>query len=204
MHSSPIHPSPCKIPLGNKIITMQNPSWQQDHPDLQHLFRQLSIIEYLRPSSPNHLDNIALVSHGTNMKATKVGRALSPSSMRLAAKLRVGYVSLSIVRDPCIFISISISTTYKGTNMLGYNQSHPSNTIHQTDHMAPMLSSTQHFFISISTISISTTYKGTNMLGYNQSHPSNTIHQTDHMAPMLSSTQHFFKSRNCLLTINAH
>jgi hypothetical protein len=41
-----------------------------------------------------------------------------------------------------------ISTTYKGINMLGYNQSRPSNTPNQTDLGSPMLSTTQHIFKS--------------------------------------------------------
>jgi hypothetical protein len=55
------------------------------------------------------------------------------------------YRALIVCSDTHLF-SISISTTYKGTNMFWYNWSRPSKAPNQTDYDASMLSTTQHIF----------------------------------------------------------
>jgi hypothetical protein len=52
------------------------------------------------------------------------------------------FFSLSLL----LIISISISTSYEGTNLLGYNESEPLTSVDQTAYISSMLRSTQHKF----------------------------------------------------------
>jgi hypothetical protein len=69
--------------------------------------------------------------------------------------------------------------------MLGYNQSHPSNTYHLTVYSAPMLSSTQHFFKSrILPIAISTSSQSI-AINTPRSSPQTVPKTLDHVAHMV-------------------
>jgi hypothetical protein len=65
----------------------------------------------------------------------------------LTAKLvkRSDFISLGVV-VLVVHFCLLVSTTYKDTNLMGYNKSQPLTSVDQMVYVSPMLSSTQHRF----------------------------------------------------------